>query len=239
MTTDIHTRAKLDLIQTDISRMRLEQAMQSPDYVPPPPRTLSRGLIFAITGAPFLVELIMVTVLTWKYLGSDKGLNMHLPDGSVVGGLHWDPFGAFLLSLVAALAWITLFAVPVLGPLVGTLLSVAYAALAYLASGSIAFGVFVLVLSLLFRIAMRTYGRPWLSVFEWGLAAAAVFVVMAPVDSLGPLRGFGGWAELRSVHDRHVCEKELRAGPWKGQYTETAAFYAQVKACARARKEAR
>lgn len=92
------------------------------------------------------------------------------------------------------------------------------------------FGVFVFVASLLARMVMRKTEWRWLSAAEWGLLVVAAVVALAPFGTKSSIPGFGGWQALRQVHDTQTCDKELRAGAWKGQYTANPAFYAARRA---------
>lgn len=185
-------------------------------------------------GVGFLLiflEAVAVAILTWLYVGSDKGLTLVLADSPKIVGLHWDPFIAVGLSVIAGIAWCYLFAVPVLGPLAGLAASAVWGIALYAGTGSLVFGVLVFAVSLLARMVMRKTRRRWLSVAEWGFVVVAAVVVLAPFGAKAPIPGFGGWQALLQVYDTQACDKELRAGSWKGRDTANPAFFAARKSC--------
>lgn len=236
---DLQDKIKLDQIQQDLRRLRWQTAPVDPNAPPLQKGTTRRALSLAFGGVLLLVEGLVVAIFTWQYLGSDKGIRM---SGSPpIESLHWDPFIAFVLCVVAGFAWTLLFLVPFIGPLVGVAISLAWGGVVFMASGSWGFGVFMFLLSLLMRMSLRiTSKRPlWLAVLEWSLVVIALIGALAPFSPHSKLPGLGMWSELRAWQDTFSCGKELRLGPWKGQYAETPAFYAQRKACAAAKARAR
>lgn len=220
-------------------------ASAGPAAPPEPPLSLrdAPGIVLTLVGwlgwLLLPLEALGAALLTWVYVGSAKGLTLPMADGSVIGGLHWDPFLAILLSLVAGVAWALLFFVPVAGPLVGLAVSAAWGVAAYVGTASLGFGLFAFTASLLARMLMRSTQRTWLRVVEWGVVAAAAILALAPLGPALPLPGFGGWEALRQVHDTQSCDRELRLGAWKDRYAGTPAFFADRKACANARSLAR
>lgn len=209
---DALTHAKLLAINQQLQQPRPQQPMQASTAPPgwqapsePPPSFWDAPwAVLALTGGLgwFLlpVEALGAALLTWVYVGSAKGLNMRMPDGSVIGGLHWDPFLAAVLSLAVGAAWVLLFLVPVAGPLVGLAMSAIWGLAAYLGTGSLAFGIFAFVASMLARMFMRTTRRRWLAVVEWSVVAIAALIALAPIGQALPLPGLGGWEALRQMY---------------------------------------
>lgn len=177
------------------------------------------------------IEAVAAAILTWLYVGSDKGLTFALVDGPKAVGLHWDPFIAVGLSVVAAIAWFGLLAVPLLGPLAALAASAVWGVALYGGTGSLAFGLFVFAVSLLARMFMRKTRWRWLSAAEWGLLVVAAVVALAPFGTRPDVPGLGGWKALLQVHHTQTCDKELRRGAWKGRHDGNAAFYAARSAC--------
>lgn len=249
--TDPITHAKLLRLNQQLQQVRPQQQMQGgaapagwqpPTESPSLLRDTAGVALTVIGGLGWLllpVEALGAAILTWVYLGSAKGLNMRLPNGSAVGGLHWDPFAAIALSLVAGVAWVLLFLVPVAGPLVGLAMSVVWGLVAYVGTGSLGFGLFAFAASMLARMLMRTTRHAWLAVVEWTFVATVAVLALAPIGQAVPLQGLGGWEALRQVHDTQSCDQQLRAGPWKDRYTGTPAFFVDRTACANARVRAR
>jgi len=233
MALDHFDKYKLDQIQQDLRRLRFQTTPRDPNAPPPEKGAARRTLALGFGAVMLLIEGLAVTLLLWKYLGSEKGLHM-MAGKQAIGGLHWDPFVALVVSIVAGLAWYFVFLVPIIGPVVGVVISAAWGTLAFLASESAGFAIFVFLFSLLVRMSLRISNkRPhWLAALEWGLVVAVSIGLLAPFSPDSKLRGLGLWSELRAMQDNIDCGKELRKGLWKGGYAETPAFYAQRKVCA-------
>jgi hypothetical protein len=181
------------------------------------------------------IESLAASILTWLYVGSEKGLTVALADGPTNVGLHWDPLLAGALCLVAGVAWFALFVVPVIGPLAGLTASAVWGVALYSGTGSLGVGLVVFIVSMGARMVMRKSSWRWQSVAEWGLVAALALVALAPFGARLPMPGLGGWQALREVHATQTCDKALRAGRWKDRYRGTTTFYAERRACVSAR----
>ena len=242
MALDHFDKYKLDQINQNLSRLRWQTAPSDPNAPPPEKGTIRRGLSLGLGFILIVLEAIVITVMSWQYLASEKGLRVLGKSGkTVIESLHWDPFLALIVSVAAGILWCLLFVVPIVGPVVGVVISMAWGSLVFMASESAGFAIFVFLLSLLMRMSLRVSNkRPhWMAALEWGLVVIVAVGVLAPFSPNSKLPGLGLWSELRSTQDTISCGKELRRGPWKGQYTENPAFYAHRKACAAAKASAR
>ncbi len=242
MSLDHFDKYKLDQIQQELRNLRRQTMPRDPNAPPLEKGAGRRALMLSFGGILLLVEGIVVAFIAWQYLASEKGLRvLGKPGGPRIESLHWDPFVAVVVSIAAGFAWFCLFVVPIVGPVVGVAISAAWGALVFMASESAGFGIFVFLFSLLMRMSFRISSkRPgWLAAVEWGLVVVVTIGLLAPFSPHSKLPGLGLWSELRSMQDTINCGKELRRGAWKGQYSETPAFYQQRKVCVAGKAAAR
>lgn len=158
------------------------------------------------------VEALGLALVTWLYTGSSKGLRMPLPDGTVLGGLHWDIGLALLASVAVFLVWcVAVFMIPVLGPMLNLAVSAFWGAITFGFSESIGLGVLVFLFSFIGRTAYQVARSRVMAIVEWTAVAAMALVCLAPFGADASGFGFGGWHALRLERDRHTCKHDMQA----------------------------
>lgn len=168
-------------------------------------------LRLVLIGSLVFLESLALALLTWVYTGSSKGLSVPLPDGTPVGGLHWDPALALLASIAVFLFWaVGAFMIPVLGPMLNFTVSALWGGIVFAFGESIGFGVLMFGVSFIGRTAYRAYRSRTMAIVEWSAVAVLAAFGLAPFGADAAGFGLGGWHKLRDVRDGHQCKRELR-----------------------------
>ncbi len=195
-------RSQVGRLRDDLQRSRREAA----GPIPHRPGMVRLGLVMMLV----FFEALALALGTWGYTGSHKGLTVPMPDGSVLGGLHWDPVLAILASVAVFFVWaVVIFMIPIVGPLAGLAVSALWGGVAFGFSESIGLGVLVFLFSFIGRTGYRAHRGKTMAVVEGVAVVALAVFALAPFGADARAPGLGGWHFLREIRDRHQCAGEL------------------------------